>query len=118
LRVALCGREIFDGIPAKAEMKLFVGVTNDDWFRFLAEKNPEEVNFWRPRSQNDFKALKSGDIFLFKLHSPFDFIAGGGVFLKHTFLPLQLAWEAFGLNNGVPDYESFERRILEHREPS
>jgi hypothetical protein len=61
LRVALCGREIFDGIPAKAEMKLFVGVTNDDWFRFLAERNPEEVNFWRPRSQNDFKALKSGD---------------------------------------------------------
>lgn len=57
-------------------MKLFVGVTNDDWFRFLAERNPEEVNFWRPRSQNDFKALKSGDIFLFKLHSPFDFIAG------------------------------------------
>ena len=118
MRVALCGREIFDGILAKAEMKLFVGVTNDDWFRFLAERNPDEVNFWRPRSQNDFKALRSGDVFLFKLHSPLDFIAGGGVFLKHTFLPLQLAWQAFGLNNGVPDYESFERRILEHREPS
>jgi putative restriction endonuclease len=99
-------------------MKLFVGVTNNDWFRYLAERNPEEVNFWRPRSPNDFKALKSGDIFLFKLHSPFDFIAGGGVFLRHTFLPLSLAWQTFGQNNGVPDYESFERSILEHRATS
>ncbi len=53
----MCGGEIFDGILAKAAMKLFVGVTNDDWFRFLAERKTEEVNFWRPRSQNDFRAL-------------------------------------------------------------
>jgi len=98
-------------------MKLFVGVTNDEWFRFLAERNPDEVNFWRPRSQMDFKALQPGDIFLFKLHSPLDFIAGGGVFVRHTFLPLPLAWQAFGEKNGVPDFDTFERRILEHRAP-
>lgn len=98
-------------------MKLFVGVTNNDWFRFLAERNPDEVNFWRPRSQMDFKALQPGDIFLFKLHSPLDFIAGGGVFVRHSFLPLPLAWQAFGDKNGVPDYDTFERRILEHRKP-
>jgi putative restriction endonuclease len=40
----LCGIEIFDEILAKAAMKLYVGVTNDNWFRFLAERNPEEVN--------------------------------------------------------------------------
>jgi hypothetical protein len=57
-------------------MKLFVGVTNNDWFRFLSERQPDEVNFWRPRSQTDFKALQPGDLFLFKLHSPLDFIAG------------------------------------------
>lgn len=57
-------------------MKLFVGVTNNEWFRFLAERKPDEVNFWRPRSQMDFKALQPGDLFLFKLHSPLDFIAG------------------------------------------
>jgi putative restriction endonuclease len=96
-------------------MKLFVGVTNNEWFRFLAERSPEEVNFWRPRSQTDFKALSEGDIFLFKLHSPLDFIAGGGVFVRHTFLPLSLAWQAFGKNNGVPDFDTFERYILEHR---
>ena len=96
-------------------MKLFVGVTNNEWFRFLAERSPDEVNFWRPRSQMDFKALQTGDVFLFKLHSPLDFIAGGGVFQRHTFLPLPLAWQAFGEKNGVPDFETFERRILEHR---
>jgi putative restriction endonuclease len=99
-------------------VKLFVGVTNDGWFRFLAERKPDEVNFWRPRSQTYFKALQPGDIFLFKLHSPLDFIAGGGVFVRHSFLPLPLAWQAFGEKNGVPDFETFERRILEHRDQS
>ncbi len=98
-------------------MKLFVGVTNNEWFRFLAERKPDEVNFWRPRSQMNFKALQTGDVFLFKLHSPMDFIAGGGIFQKHTFLPLPLAWQAFGEKNGVADYDTFERRILEHRAP-
>jgi putative restriction endonuclease len=96
-------------------MKLFVGVTNNEWFRYLAEQAPDEVNFWRPRSQMDFKALRTGDIFLFKLHSPLDFVVGGGLFQRHTFLPLPLAWQAFGVKNGVPDYDTFERRILEHR---
>ncbi|MCF7761150.1 MAG: HNH endonuclease [Cephaloticoccus sp.] len=98
-------------------MKLFVGVTNNEWFRFLAERLPDEVNFWRPRSQMDFKALQTGDIFLFKLHSPLDYVVGGGIFLRHSFLPMSLAWEAFGEKNGVPDYDTFERRILEHRSP-
>ena len=99
-------------------MKLFVGVTNNEWFRFLSERQPDEVNFWRPRSQTDFKALQPGDLFLFKLHSPLDFIAGGGVFVRHSFLPLPLAWQAFGEKNGVADYDTFERRILEHRDPA
>ena len=96
-------------------MRFFVGVTNDSWFNFLAERQPDEVNFWRPRSQMDFKAINPGNFFLFKLHSPLNFIAGGGIYVRHSFLPLPLAWQAFGPNNGVPDYKTFERRILEHR---
>jgi putative restriction endonuclease len=42
-------------------MRLFVGVTNNEWFQFLAVRKPDEVNFWRPRSQSDFKALQAGD---------------------------------------------------------
>lgn len=98
-------------------MKLFVGVTNNNWFRFHAEREPDEVNFWRPRSQNAFRVLAPGDLFLFKLHSPLDFIAGGGVYVRHTFLPLALAWQAFGERNGMTDYRSFRQAILQHRKP-
>jgi putative restriction endonuclease len=98
-------------------MKLFVGVTNNEWFKFLAERKPDEANFWRPRSQTDFKALQPGDLFLFKLHSPLDFIAGGGVFVSHRFLSISLAWSAFGEKNGAESFELFEKRILEHRSP-
>lgn len=65
----------------------------------------------------DFKAIEPGDFFLFKLHSPLNFIAGGGIYLRHTFLPLPLAWQAFGEKNGVADYKTFQSRILDHRAP-
>ena len=97
-------------------MKFFVGVTNNEWFEYLAARTPDEVNFWRPRSQSDFRAIPVGAPFLFKLHAPLNFIAGGGYFVKHTFLPLHLAWEAFGDKNGVPDFTAFRARILEHRD--
>ena len=42
---------------------------------------------------------------------------GGGIFVSHRFLPLPLAWQAFGEKNGVPDFDTFERMILEHRSP-
>jgi putative restriction endonuclease len=96
-------------------MKFFVGVTNNEWFEYLAARQPDEVNFWRPRSQLDFRAIPVGAPFLFKLHSPLNFIAGGGYFVRHTFLPLNLVWHAFGEKNGVPDFPTFRRRILEHR---
>ena len=98
-------------------MKLFVGVTNNNWFRFHAERQPDEVNFWRPRSQNAFRVLAPGDLFLFKLHSPLDFVAGGGVYVRHTFLPLPLAWQAFEERNGMTDYLTFQRAILDYRKP-
>jgi putative restriction endonuclease len=97
-------------------MKFYVGVTDNNWFRFLAERKPDEVNFWRPKNQNDFKAIGKGDLFLFKLHAPINFIVGGGFLLKHEFLPLAMAWAAFGEKNGSPDFLSFEQTILSHRE--
>lgn len=96
-------------------MKLFVGVTNNEWFEYLAARQPDEVNFWRPRSQLDFRAIPVGAPFLFKLHAPLNFIAGGGYLVRHTFLPLPMVWQAFGQNNGVPDFPTFRSRMLEHR---
>ncbi|MBS0657901.1 MAG: HNH endonuclease [Verrucomicrobia bacterium] len=96
-------------------MKFYVGVTNNDWFAYLAARRPDEVNFWRPRSQNQFRAIEIGAPFLFKLHSPLNFIVGGGLLVAHKFLPLSLMWQAFGERNGVPDYQTLRDRILEHR---
>jgi hypothetical protein len=69
-------------------MKLYIGVTDNDWFRFLRSlSGVEEVNFWQPGGKATFKALKPGGLFLFKLHYPENFIAGGGFFVHSTLLP-------------------------------
>jgi hypothetical protein len=60
----------------------------------------EEVNFWAP-SATPFKALTPGELFLFKLHAPDNFIVGGGVFAYANVHPCSLAWEAFGEANGA-----------------
>jgi putative restriction endonuclease len=93
---------------------LFVGVTDNQWFRFLRDRSPDEINFWKPGGQ-PFKALQPGGLFFFKLHAPQRMIAGYGVFISSSILPLKLAWEAFGEKNGVASLEDFQRRIARFR---
>jgi putative restriction endonuclease len=95
-------------------MKIFVGVTDNRWYRFLAGLQPDELNFWRP-SGGGFRAIGAGSPFLFKLHSPQNYIAGGGFFVRHSILPLSLAWEAFGSKNGAPDFGTFYEQIQRYR---
>jgi putative restriction endonuclease len=77
-------------------LKAFVGVTDNDWFNFLAGlQGIDEVNFWQPSGGRLFKALNPGDPFLFKLHGRDSPIAGGGFFAHSTLLPVSLAWDAF-----------------------
>lgn len=83
-------------------MRFFVGLTDDDWFRFLAARlGIDEVNFWQPSSRRLTATLQPGDLFLFKLHAPDHFIAGGGLFAHWTAVPASLAWDAFGEKNGA-----------------
>src|SRR5690242_3906820 len=97
-------------------MRLFVAVTDYEWFQLHASKpNIEEVNFWRPSPTAGFRALSNGEPLLFKLHSPRNFIAGGGFFTKFTHLPLRLAWETFGEGNGVRSLEEARTRIARYR---
>jgi putative restriction endonuclease len=96
-------------------MKIWVGVTDNEWFRFLAARQPDEVNFWRPGGTREFHAIPVGAPFLFKLHSPLNYIAGGGFFLRHSVLPLSIAWEAFGEKNGTDDYGQLLRMINRKR---
>jgi len=73
------------------------------------------LNFWQPGGRQSFKAIRPNDLFLFKLHSPNNFIVGGGFFVRHSFLPVSLAWEAFGNKNGTSDYLSFRNAILKYK---
>lgn len=97
-------------------MKFFVGVTDKNWYDFLSKIEPDEVNFWQPRGSQVFRALQPGEPFLFKLKSPYNVIAGGGFFVSHSLLPLNLAWDAFGQKNGAPTFEGFASRIQNYRE--
>lgn len=81
-------------------VRIFVGVTHRPWFAFLSARAPDEVNFWQPSGSSEFKALRPGDLFLFKLKGRDGMIAGGGVFNRASLAPLSLAWEAFGEKNG------------------
>lgn len=95
--------------------KAFVGVTDSDWFEFLSNR-PEltEVNFWQPGGRVRFKALDQGDLFLFKLHSPNNFIVGGGFFATSSLLPVSIAWETFGPMNGVGSFQEMQHRIAKY----
>jgi putative restriction endonuclease len=88
------------------DLGLWVAVTDNDWYTFLSRRQEPEVNFWRP-SGKAFHALQPGELFLFKLHYPLNWIVGGGVFLKATNLSVRAAWDFFGYANGAPDYETF-----------
>src|SRR5215472_160249 len=83
-------------------VRLLVAVTDRDWFEHLRTKPAlSEVNFWAPGASS-FRALDAGELFLFKLHAPLNFIVGGGVFTYANTLPCSLAWEAFHEGNGRP----------------
>jgi putative restriction endonuclease len=102
-------------------MKLYVSVTDNNWFDFLSKiPNIDEVNFWQPSADSRLKSLKAGDLFLFKLHRSEktgnrDLIAGGGVFASFSIYPISLAWEAFGNKNGAGSYAEMRRQIIHHK---
>lgn len=96
-------------------MKLYAGVTDNQWYKYLKSIQPEDVNFWQPGGNVSFKVLETGAPFLFKLKSPLNAIGGIGFFSSHTFLPLNLAWETFGNRNGTDSYAKFRGMILNYR---
>ena len=96
-------------------MKMWVGVTDSQWFAFLAGRQDEEVNFWQPGGGSAFRAIETGAPFLFKLHYPLHYVVGGGSFIRQVRLPLCIAWDTFQEKNGAPDLNTFRSQILRHR---
>lgn len=96
-------------------MKLWVGITDDDWFEQLSKLEPDEANFWQPSGSRSFRALEPGELLLFKLHSPNNYIVGGAHFVRYSILPASLAWDAFREKNGVRSVDELRARIRQYR---
>lgn len=96
-------------------INLVVAVTDSDWFETLRRiPGLAEVNFWAP-SAAGFRALRPGELFLFKLHAPRNMIVGGGIFAYANTLPCSLAWQAFGAANGANSAQEMRSRIGKYR---
>ena len=96
-------------------MKIWVGVTVKNWYEHLTKLAPDEVNFWQPSGSRNFRVLRPGEPFLFKLHSPDNFIVGGGYFVRYSAVPASLAWDAFEEKNGVASLDDLIIRICRYR---
>jgi len=96
-------------------VRIYVGNTDNDWFDFLAPLSGiDEINFWKPSAGN-FKAIGEGERFAFRLKSPRNKIGGFGTFVKSSSLPIQTAWEAFGIKNGVSSLSALVEAIARYR---
>ncbi len=97
-------------------MKFWVGVTDHEWFRFLAGLKPDEVNFWQPSAGRAPVRLTPGAPFLFKLHAAQGGrIVGGGFFAHYSVFPVRMAWEAFEDKNGAATLSDMVTRIARYR---
>ncbi|HEV7330223.1 MAG TPA: HNH endonuclease [Flavisolibacter sp.] len=96
-------------------MKIYLGVTDNNWFSYLSKILPEDINFWQPGGNANFKVLSPGAPFIFKLKSPLNKIGGVGFFSSQTFLPINIAWDVFEERNGCGSFEQFRQMILQYR---
>jgi putative restriction endonuclease len=99
-----------------AGVRAYVGVTDGDWYRFLAARPMlNEVNFWQPSGGREFRVLTPGEPFFFKSHYPHNRVVGGGFFSGFAQLRISEAWDLFSEGNGVASLEQMRRRVGHYR---
>lgn len=97
-------------------MKAYVGVTDKDWYHFLAARPTlTEVNFWRPGGGRGFAAVEHGELFFFKTHYPHNSVVGGGFFSGFAPLRVSEAWEFFGQGNGAASLVGLRQQVGKYR---
>lgn len=97
-------------------MRGYVGVTDQEWFRFLAARpSLGEVNFWRPSGGAAFRALTVGEPFFFKTHFPDNRVVGGGFYSDFAAMTASEAWELFGEANGAATMQQMLARVARYR---
>ncbi|MGQ0552699.1 MAG: HNH endonuclease [Planctomycetota bacterium] len=99
-----------------------VSNTDREWYDFLAglarsrakpgaPASLDEVNFWRPKSQNAVRIIERGAPFFLRLKAPTNAIAGWGFFSVWHLVPFNEAWRLFREKNGAPSFETLLRNI-------
>jgi putative restriction endonuclease len=48
-------------------MKMYIGVTDYNWFNLLKANQPQEINFWQPNSSRTFRAVREGELFFIQI---------------------------------------------------
>lgn len=108
--------DMSDSLPA------VVANTDPRWFEHFRPSDQlrlvDEVNFWRPSAQSQFRALQPGEPLFFRLKSPVDAVAGFGFLAVAMSMSVDMAWEFFGEKNGDPSKERFRARIISYRDRS
>lgn len=99
-------------------MNYFIGNTDLDWYRFLSNRKPEDINFWQPSGILHFRAVETGAPFLLKLKRPINKVAGVGFFTSHSIIPIDFAWEVFQERNGATSFPDFFSKIRSYRDQS
>jgi putative restriction endonuclease len=97
-------------------VRSYIGVTDGEWFRFLAARpDVREVNFWRPSGGRAFAALTIGEPFFFKTHFPDNRVVGGGFYSDFAAMTASEAWDLFREGNGVASLARMLARIVHYR---
>ena len=76
-------------------MKIYLGNTDLEWYNYLSKIQPEDINFWQPGGNSNFKVLSPGGPFLFRLKSPINKIGELVSFQVKRFY--QLIWHGMSL---------------------
>jgi len=96
---------------------MFVAIIDWSWFDLLSGPQLDVMNFWQPSGGKNFRALAHSELFPFKFHSRNNYIVSGGVFSPTPGVPLSMAWDVFGTNDGVVSLADMRRRIAHcHRD--
>lgn len=100
--------------------QFYVGITDTSWYSLLREDYNngglgKQVNFWTPGTR-EFKAIKPGELFLFKVHNKKSTgekgeIVGGGYFAYYEQLSIPDAWEKYGRGNGRESLQKMQEAL-------
>lgn len=94
-------------------MNMYVGITEKEWYLKLKDRKYNEVVFTRSAGNINFSALERDELFLFKLHSPENYIVGGGYFLDYAMIPDFNLWDIFKEKTGATDFQELRERFSE-----